>query len=165
LTHQYPKRYQKWKRRAPKPTDERATPQDFFDGVNKRFKFNLDVAASHENHTTPHYFTQVDDGLSRSWDLTYFGEEGKGRVWCNPPYSDIPSWIMKAHEEFANGSAELIVMLLPADVSTDWYHDLLMGGPTKHLQFVYLRGRLKFAGENGAKFPSMLVIWEKPITA
>lgn len=170
---QYPKRYQQWKRRKSKPTDERSTPQGFFDQLNERFRFTLDVAASRENHKCDQFFTQEDDGLVLAWlNRGAVHEEGgeviqslhPSRVWCNPPYSDIPSWIMKAHEEFERGNAELIVMLLPADTSTDWFHDLLMGGPHK-LHFYWLRGRLDFGVGNGAKFPSMLVIWEKPLEA
>lgn len=171
MSHQYPKRYQNWKRRKGKPTDERSTPQDFFDRLDGRFKFNLDVAATYENKKCDRYYDQNMDGLSLPWSISEVHEAGRdrevqpARVWCNPPYSDIPSWIMKAHEEFRNGNAEVIVMLLPADTSTDWFHDLLLAGPHR-LNFIYLRGRLKFeAADNGAKFPSMLVVWEKPLTA
>lgn len=36
--------------------------------------------------TAKHHYTEVDQGLTKNWF---------GRVWCNPPYSDIHSWLKK----------------------------------------------------------------------
>lgn len=59
-------------------TDMRSTPQDFFDELNKEFKFNLDPCATPENAKCENYFTKEDDGLSKSRD--------NQNVFCNPPY-------------------------------------------------------------------------------
>ncbi len=67
--------------------------------------FDLDVAACEEAHCAPRYYTAKDDGLAQPWG---------GRVWCNPPYSDIAPWVAKAWEEMLAGRCELVAMLLPA---------------------------------------------------
>jgi len=72
-------------------TNEWATPQDFFDILNKEFNFTLDAAATDENAKCKRYFTEKDDGLAQSWD----GE----RVFCNPPYGrGLKHWVKKASE-------------------------------------------------------------------
>lgn len=78
-------------------TDEWATPQDFFDELNKEFSFTLDVCATDENTKVKgRYFTKEHDGLSQSWN----GE----LVWCNPPYGrQIGKWVEKASKATGGG--------------------------------------------------------------
>lgn len=54
-------------------SDEWATPQTFFDEVNKEFNFNLDVCATEENHKCDKYYTMRDDGLSKNWGGIQYG--------------------------------------------------------------------------------------------
>ena len=84
--------------------DDRALPQVDFDRLNQRFNFSIDVAASAENAKLPRYFTEEASGLEQSW--------AHERVYCNPPFSDIEPWLIKAWRE---ERAEVIVMLLPAN--------------------------------------------------
>ena len=53
------------------------TPQDFFEKLNKKYKFDLDAAASDENHKTEKYFTEKNSALDNDW---------QGNVFVNPPY-------------------------------------------------------------------------------
>lgn len=72
-------------------SNEWATPQDFYDQLDKEFHFSLDVAADAENAKSARYFTQSDDGLAQSWD--------NETVFCNPPYGrEIGKWVKKASE-------------------------------------------------------------------
>lgn len=72
-------------------TNEWATPQDFFDKLNNEFHFTLDPCATKENAKCSKFYTQADDGLSKSWDNEI--------VWCNPPYGrEIGKWVKKASE-------------------------------------------------------------------
>ena len=48
-------------------TDQWATPQEFFDEINKEFNFNLDPCADDTNHKTQAYFTKEQDGLKMDW--------------------------------------------------------------------------------------------------
>lgn len=48
-------------------TDQWATPQEFFDELNKEFAFNLDPCAGEENHKCEKYFTREQNGLLQDW--------------------------------------------------------------------------------------------------
>jgi phage N-6-adenine-methyltransferase len=139
-------------------TDNHATPQDLFDQLHAEFNFTLDVAASKDNHKCERWFGPDQDadlcrdGLFMPW---------VGRVWCNPPYGrDIKRWVEKAWTETLVGNAELVVMLLPARTDTAWFHDWCL----HETELRFIRGRLKFGdATNSAPFPSMLVIWRRPV--
>jgi phage N-6-adenine-methyltransferase len=94
------------------------------------------------------HFTAEDDGLSLPWH---------GRVFVNPPYGkELSHWIAKARDEFENGSATLVVLLIPARTETAYWHDYIAG----QASVCFLKGRLKFSdGKQSAPFPSALVIF------
>ena len=48
-------------------TPEWATPQKFFDELNREFDFTLDPCCTHENAKCEKHFTKEDDGLSQDW--------------------------------------------------------------------------------------------------
>lgn len=131
-------------------TDDWATPQDFFDALNREFDFDLDVCASAENAKCARFFTKEDDGLSKEW---------RGRCWMNPPYGrEIGQWVRKAFETSLRGG--LVVCLLPSRTDTQWWHDYCMKGEIRFVQ-----GRLKFGdGKNSAPFPSAIVIFRPKFT-
>lgn len=89
------------------------------------------------------------DGLKKPWMKFNY---------CNPPYSDIRTWIEKAISESEGGG--ITVMLLPARTDTRWFQELLYG----KYEIKFIKGRLKFGNEkNSAPFPSMLVRIIKPL--
>lgn len=97
--------------------DDMATPPEVFDPLNERFDFTLDAAASAHNAKCERYHTIEDDGLTCEW---------RGRVWCNPPYSDLLSWTRKAALEFSVEHAELVVMLVPANRTEQrWWQEVV----------------------------------------
>jgi len=115
--------------------DDRETTPEVFDPLHERFRFTVDVAAPPHNAKLPRYFTRELDGLAQSW----LGE----RVWCNPPYSTIEPWVVKAHA----ADAELVVMLVPANrTEQGWWqrhiepHRDRPGG----IRCEFLAGRLRF---------------------
>lgn len=126
-------------------SEEWATPQDFFDNLNKEFHFTVDVCATPENAKVSTYYTKQDDSLSLEWT---------GICWMNPPYGrNIKRWVKKAWESAQKGST--VVCLLPARTDTSWWHDYCMKGEVR-----FIRGRLKFNGSaNSAPFPSAVVIF------
>lgn len=148
------------KRGANPFVDDRETTPEVFAALHERFRFTIDVAASKENAKLERFYTAEDDGLAQSWA----GE----RVWCNPPYSDIGSWVQKAW--FQAGQAELIVMLLPANRTEQrWWQDHIEGARRGGLVTVeFLPGRMRFIppGEDSVKpnsrppFGCCLVIWD-----
>ena len=164
------------KRGVSDEVDDRGTDPEFFARLEERFgKFTLDVAAAEHNTKCAEFYDRLDDGLSKIW---------LGRVWCNPPYSDIRAWVEKAWDEWndrvrfdTNGYAlgedlELIVMLLPANrVEQAWWQDLVepfRDRPGSDLRVEFLRGRMRFdrpgwvPGPKGDRppFGCCLLIWE-----
>lgn len=117
--------------------DDRAiTPEDFAP-LHERFGFTIDAAASSENARLERFWSIEQDGLAQSW-----GEE---RVWCNPPYSNIEPWIIKARHEV---DADLIVQLLPANrTEQGWWQrqvEPYRDGNGGRLRVEFLPGRMRF---------------------
>lgn len=144
-------------------TDDRGTDQTFFDRTAERFGgFTLDVAAAAHNTKCTRYYTRDDDGLQQPW---------VGRIWCNPPYSDCRAWVQKAWDEWHAETAQVIVMLLPANrVEQGWWQDLVepyRDRPGSSLRVEFLRGRMRFdrpdwtPGPKGDRppFGCCLLIW------
>lgn len=85
-------------------TPEWGTPQDFFDKLNDEFHFDLDIAASEDNHKCDRYYTKETDGLAHQ-------DEWSGTVWCNPPYGrEIGKWV-EACSRYWGGSASCYCQL------------------------------------------------------
>lgn len=127
-------------------TPEWATPQSFFDALNREFSFTLDPCSTHENAKCEKHYTKEDDGLSKDW--------GGHVVFCNPPYGrELPKWVKKCYDESRHAT---VVMLIPARTDTSYFHDYIYG----KAEIRFIRGRLKFNdGKQGAPFPSMVVIY------
>lgn len=130
-------------------TNEWATPQAFFDELNKEFNFTLDPCATQENAKCKKFFTKEQNGLLQDWN----GET----VFCNPPYArEIGKWVEKAYNENKRGAT--VVLLIPARTDTRYFHDYIYN---QH-EIRFIKGRLKFNdGKNPAPFPSMVVIMKK----
>ena len=124
-------------------SDEWETPSDLFNKLNNLFHFTLDACANNENKKCDNYFSKKDNGLIQKWE---------GIVWCNPPYSDVKTWVVKASKL----EAETCVFLVPARVDTKWFQNNI-----KQASVVcFIKGRLKFSNsKNSAPFPSCLIIF------
>ena len=133
----------------PTGSTEWETPQDFFDFLNRIFKFDIDACATKHNAKCKRYFTPEINSLTQDWT---------GTVWCNPPYDrSIEKWLNKAQQSHEKGA--VVVMLLPAKTDTKWIHKHVFG----KTQVIFLKGRLKFGNsDNSAPFPSMLAVWGGP---
>jgi phage N-6-adenine-methyltransferase len=150
------------RRGADDATDDRRTPREFWDQLNRRWGFTLDAAASAENALCPHFFTAETDGLRQSWS---------GTVWCNPPYSNVGAWVAKAWGEFSRCDA--IVMLVPANRTEQrWWQENVE--PFRDwrrcgLRVQFLKGRMRFDRPGWTKpakgdrppFGLCLLIWER----
>ena len=138
-----------------KKSDEWATPQEFYDKLNKEFKFTLDPCATDQSAKCKKYYTMEDDGLSKDWT---------GSVFVNPPYSKSKEWVEKAIFETAiapmlRNGADVVVMLLPSRTDTRYFHEKILPNADE-IRFV--KGRLKFGRQaNSAPFPSMVAIFRK----
>lgn len=127
-------------------TDLWATPIDFFNKLNDKFNFELDVCALPENAKCKNYITPEQDGLKQKWT---------GVCWMNPPYGrEIILWMKKAYESSLDGAT--VVCLVPSRTDTKWWHEYAMKG-----EIEFIRGRLKFGkSKNSAPFPSALVVFK-----
>ena len=131
-------------------SDEWATPQAFYDEINREFGFNLDPCATDANHKCSEYYTKEQNGLEKSW--------GGRCVFCNPPYSQSAAWVRKCYEE-GHKDNTVVVCLIPARTDTRYFHEYIY----HRAEVRFIRGRLKFGdSKTAAPFPSMLVIWRGP---
>lgn len=130
-------------------TDEWATPPDLLRPLNHAVGgFDLDpCSGAEERSIARETYTAEDDGLSQNW---------AGRVWMNPPYSDVADWMEKAHLEALGGDVECVVTLVPARTSTQWYHNWA----SEASALCFLEGRLSFGdADNSAPFPSLIAVF------
>jgi len=104
--------------------DVRETPPELFAARDALHHFTLDACATHENAKCSRYFTvdgcyvikppaRSPQNLTGHNGLTGFWS---GRVWVNPPFSQLWVWIAKAWATVGDreGSVELIDMLIPS---------------------------------------------------
>ena len=130
-------------------TAEWATPQAFFEELDREFHFDLDPCATDSNAKCRFYYTIENDGLAQNW--------GGRRVFCNPPYGrEIAKWVRKCYEESRKPNT-LVVLLIPARTDTAYFHDYIY---KKAREIRFIRGRLHFnEAKQGAPFPSMVVVF------
>lgn len=150
------------KRGVDRDSDDRATDPVFFEALDKRFRFTLDVAASAQNTKCERFFDIDKDGLSQDWN----GE----RVWCNPPFSDVRPWVEKAWTSLC----PVIVMLLPANrTEQKWWQELVepyRDRPGSPLTIEFLPNRLRFikfgrsriGANERPPFGCCLLVWASP---
>ena len=108
-------------------TDLWATPQTFYDDLNKEFNFTLDPCATPQNAKCRNFFTKDTDGLKQDWT----GET----VFCNPPYGRaIKDWVKKCYEESLKPNTK-VVMLIPARTDTIYFHQYIYN-KAKEIRFI-----------------------------
>lgn len=124
--------------------------------------WDLDVAACQEAHVAERYYTHQQNGLALPW---------LGRVWCNPPYSHIEPWVVKAWEEWDAGGCEAIAMLIPGNrTEQPWWQrhvELHRDRPGSPLRTHYPPCRFAFGrpgdplGEHAGSppFTCVLLVW------
>ncbi len=131
-------------------SDDWRTPYRLFRNLHHEFGFSMDGAANKHDALLPRF---TDDIHNQSW----VGE----RVFCNPPYSDIPSFLLKSSE------ADLAVFLIPYRPQTIYWLKHIFTNPLCH-EIRILHRAVKYlppAGHNGlvvrAPFPAALVVFRK----
>lgn len=109
--------------------DHWATPQDFYDELNKEFHFEFDPCPLHADF----------DSLDPSF--IWWGKS----IFINPPYSQKlkEGFVKRALDESKKG--KICVLLLPVSTSTKLFHETILPN-AREIRFV--KGRLKFKGIN-----------------
>jgi hypothetical protein len=97
--------------------------------------------------TARHHIAPPDDGLTAPW---------WGRVWLNPPYSDVARWIARLAD---HGTGTGIVF---ARTETRWFHESIW---SRASALLFPAGRITFCLPDGAEpqsnsgAPSVLVAY------
>lgn len=128
-------------------------------------EWDVDVAAEEECHWAPKWFGIKEDGLKSRWT---------GRVWCNPPYSEIEPWVVKAHASMAE-DALIIAMLLPCRTEQPWWQKHVESVRDRGHGFVFLTShflpkRIRFGSPSdrlgklagSPTWNSVLLVWRRP---
>jgi hypothetical protein len=120
---------------------EAGTPRLLFYQLQEEYHFTVDVCAVAHNAKLLPFVTPEQNALSMDWGclpLSKICYWDAWRVWCNPPYDDIPRWLAHALEP------EISVYLLPARTDREWFrrwkplaevHWFVGEKPHKRLQF------------------------------
>ncbi|EFG2916057.1 DNA methylase [Escherichia coli] len=130
-------------------SDDWRTPYRLFRNLHREFGFSIDGAATKHDTLLPRF---TDDIHNQSWD----GE----RVFCNPPYGDTKTFLVKASE------ADLAVFLIPYRPQTIYWLKHIFTNPLCH-EIRILHRAVKYlppAGHNGlvirSPFASAIVIFK-----
>jgi phage N-6-adenine-methyltransferase len=99
------------KNNNPSLRDEWRTPFWLFKYARLLHALNRDAACNKKNALLPPVAPRYGDALTVEWS---------GRIWCNPPYSNISPWIDKAFE-----SGAYVVMLIPSPNGEERYRRLM----------------------------------------
>jgi phage N-6-adenine-methyltransferase len=140
-------------------SDEWATPSDLFTVLDAEFHFTLDACAKPWNAQCAEFFTPTNDGLEQPWS---------GRVWLNPPYSDIGAWLLQARHAIASYRAEVVVALVPCTPDRKWWSEHVEGKAEVRLltRRTLRTGRVHFIREDGtsgrAPFASAVLVYRRP---
>lgn len=97
--------------------------------------FDLDPCAVHPRpwDTAAHHIAPPDDGLSADWH---------GRVWLNPPYTDVGKWVDKLAD---HGTGTAITF---ARTETRWFVETVW---RRASAVMFLHGRLHFHLPDGSR--------------
>jgi DNA N-6-adenine-methyltransferase (Dam) len=90
------------------------------------------------------HYTSRENGLTQPWH---------GKVFCNPPYSAMPSWMAKLAREVREGHTAEAIALVPARTETRWF---LTMWEADALCFWF--NRLYFLGGTGGRSPFASVV-------
>ena len=122
-------------------TDTFNTPDSLFNQLNRVFNFQIDAACTTKNRKLPKGFfvDEGGNGLKEPW---------KGRVFCNPPFSQKKEWIEKAIKEVESGVCPVCVMILPLNcMSTTFFMDLVY----KNYHYEIIKKRIEFLDDKTKK--------------
>lgn len=129
-------------------SDDWRTPYRLFKNLHREFGFTIDGAATEHDALLPRF---TNDIHNQSW----VGE----RVFCNPPYSDTKTFLIKASE------ADLAVFLIPYRPQTIYWLKHIFTNPLCH-EIRILHRAVKYlppAGKKGvvvrSPFPSCVLIY------
>ena len=116
------------------------TPQWLFAYLNESYgPFDIDLAANADNTKCAAYLDAIVNSLSQPWSSRY--KNG----FCNPPYSDLNPWLIKAHAENYKGFKSTWV--LPTWNGEKFWRNTVFEYGAKSISRIF--GRVGFLDEHG----------------
>jgi phage N-6-adenine-methyltransferase len=112
--------------------DELETPQDIFDALNQRFKFEVDACATEENSKCAYWMSDCLRNEDPPFEVSHkpipdsaFGQRNSIKkmcsIWMNPPYSRGKlNALLPIARQWARDGAQT-VCLVPSFVGDGWY--------------------------------------------
>ena len=116
-------------------SDDWMSPPGLFRNLNREFTFTLDAAASVDNALCARFWSIEDDALARDWSQ-------EKSVWCNPPYSQIPAFLVNAHK------AAVTCFLILVRTQAIWWLRLILMNPNAH-EIRFLSRNVRFRAAPG----------------
>lgn len=140
-----------------KEQDEWRTPRWLFDRCVKEFgSMDIDAAADRDSSFCGDFFSIKRSALA-------VDARWSGNVWCNPPYSMLRQFAIKAIEQLEANFCDSVTFLIPARTDTRAFQ-MLAKCATK---IVFLASRIRFehstvlcggpTGAQTAPFPSAII--------
>lgn len=127
------------------------TPHWLFNTLQASYGFTIDACAGIENAKLPRYWSEDVDGLTQNW--------GPERVFCNPPFNDVESWVEKSIFETFQNYCQFALMLVNNDCSTRWWDTAY----THSTHRVYINRRVKYIGAPQAQMVSSMCFIFTPV--
>ena len=121
--------------------DSRFTPPDFMAHIYDAFgTIDLDPCAHQLSPVIAKrriMLSEGDDGLVDEWS----GQT----AFVNPPFSNLLSWLRRAHDQWRAGNIQTVISLIPVRTDSAWFHETLSVDDDIYL----LRGRVRFLSPTG----------------
>ena len=129
-------------------TDEHYTPQKITDFLYKFCpEFDLDPCSdSNKNIKAKRHYTQEDNGLAKSWN---------GRVFVNPPFSDVSDWVKKALDEYRKQNCDEVIFLSKFDSRVGWFKPLAQN----FSPLCVVEGYVSYHGNDGDAATFSTALW------
>lgn len=101
-------------------SQEAGTPRGLFYQLYSEYLFTVDICAVGHNAKILPYINPEQNALGMHWgrltpQFHYLLPDSPVRVWCNPPYDNIPAWLAHALEPM------IAVYLLPVRTDRQWF--------------------------------------------
>ncbi|MFW6456697.1 MAG: hypothetical protein ACOC0A_00220 [Planctomycetota bacterium] len=124
-------------------------PQHIIDAVEQTLE-EIDLAFCGDSKGEASFpadcvYTSGDDGLNRDWGGSVF--------MCPPVDKELPEWVQKVHDAYAEGTVNETLLLLPSYTNTTWFDDL------HPFPRCYVQGNLELPGHTDSTDCAFMVVY------
>ncbi len=121
--------------------DSRFTPPEFMESIHAAFgDIDIDPCAHLSSPVVARrriLLSEGGDGLTEAWS---------GRLaFVNPPFSQLLTWLRRAHDQWRAGNVETVLCLAPLRTDSAWFHETL----SIDADIFLLKGRVRFLDPRG----------------